>query len=175
MASFELNIDEKTMRKVQRAVRDAAVDAVRTKDVNYAGAQIMSIIQLRSARGAYLTKATGGTARRRRYKSESHKKKRAKLGLPTDRVTLYMGRVGVLEAMRVRAKSRGENITLDVGYIDGLSESRAKEIASYLTEEGAGINKVLYRFVGLTTGEESRIVRALSKRIAGNITESFKS
>jgi hypothetical protein len=84
-----------------------------------------------------------------------------------------MGKVGVLEAMRVRARVRNGNVNLEVGYLDGLSEDRAMEIAGYLNDQGVGINKVLYRFVGLVKSEEDRIVRALGKRIVKNMTEPF--
>ena len=168
---FHLDIEERALNEIVDRLKSSVDDAVKTDDVNYAGAQMMSIMQLRSSRGKYLTE--GGAARSRTYKSESHKKKRAKIGLPIDRVTLFMGKVGVLEAMRVRARVRNGNVNLEVGYLDGLSEDRAMEIAGYLNDQGVGINKVLYRFVGLVKSEEDRIVRALGKRIVKNMTEPF--
>jgi hypothetical protein len=170
---FHLDIEERALNEIVDRLKSSLDDAVKTDDVNYAGAQMMSIMQLRSSQGKYLDKQTGGSARRRTYKSESHKKKRARIGLPIDRVTLFMGKVGVLEAMRVRARVRNGDVNLEVGYLDGLSEDRAMEIAGYLTDQGVGVNKVLYRFVGLTANEEDRIVKALSTRIGKNMTEPF--
>lgn len=173
MKPFDLDLDQKAFDQIVDRLKSSVDDSVKTDDVNYAGAQMISIMQLRSAQGKYLTKQTGGSARKRTYKSKSHKKKRAKMGLPIDRVTLFMGKVGVLEAMRFRAKVRNGDVNLEAGYFDGLSEDRAMEIAGYLTDQGVGINKVLYRFVGLTANEEDRIVKALSTRIAKNMTEPF--
>lgn len=173
MNGFELDLDQKAFDQIVDRLKASVDDSVKTKDVKYTGAQIMSIIQLRSSRGKYLTHKFGGSAQSRKYKSESHKKKRAKIGLPIDRVTLFMGKVGVLEAMRVRASVRNGDVELEAGYLDGLSEDRAMEIAGYLTDQGVGINKVLYRFVGLTKQEEDNIVSVIAKRITKNMTEPF--
>jgi len=170
---FNLELDQKAFDRIVGRLSTSVDDAVKTEDVNYAGAQMMSIMQLRSSRGKYLDKQTGGTARSRKYKSESHKKKRAKIGLPIDRVTLFMGQIGVLEAMRVRAAVRNGDVELEVGFLEGLSEDRAMEIAGYLTDQGVGINKVLYRFVGLTRQEEANIMKAVSVRAAKNIANQF--
>lgn len=173
MKPFDLDLDQKAFDQIIERLQTSVDDSVKTEDVNFTGAQMMSIMQLRSSRGKYLTEKTGGSAQSRKYKSESHKKKRARLGLPTNKVTLFMGRVGVLEAMRVRASVRSGNVELEVGYLDGLSEERAMEIAGYLTDQGVGINKVLYRFVGLTRQEESNVLRMLTPRIAKNMTDPF--
>ena len=173
MDRFSLDIEQQSFDEIVNSLQSAVDDSVKTEDANFVGAQIMAIINLRSSRGKYLDKPTGGTSRKRTYKSESHKKKRAKLGLPIDRVTLFMGKVGVLEALRVRGFVRGADLHLEVGYISGLSEDRASEIAGYLTDQGAGKNKVLYRFLGLTKTEEGQVIGALSPRIGANIQSNF--
>jgi hypothetical protein len=155
------------------ALDTAVDDAVKTQDTEYVAEEVRNAIQLRTARGQFLTEG-GGTESRTKY-SKGHEKKRARLGLPIDRVTLFMGSVGVLEAMRARSQFRAGEVTIDVGYISGLSEERAMEIAGYLDNEGAGINHVTYPFVGLANEEESQILRALSARLGGNIQTTFNN
>lgn len=175
MSDFELNIEKDAIDRITRKLKTAVDDSVKQKDIDYAGSQIQSIILLRTSRGQYLDKQYGGTASKRTYKSESWKKKRASRGLPTDRVTLFFGQIGLLEAMRYKGKVSEGEVTLGVGYIPGLSEARATEIAGYMNDEGVGINHVIYRYVGLTSAEERSVISALSKRVAKNITEDFKN
>lgn len=173
MPDFSLNIEKDAIDRITRKLKSAVDDAVKQKDIDYAGAQIQQIILMRTSRGKYLTKQYGGTAQKRQYKSESWKRKRAKRGLPTDRVTLFFGQLGLLEGMRYQGKVSEGEVTLEVGYIPGLSEARAREIAGYMNDEGVGINHVIYRYIGLTRAEEQSVLSALSKRIAGNILDNF--
>lgn len=117
MSEFSINIEKETIKRINRKMKTAVDDAVKQKDIDYAGAQIQSIILLRSSRGMYLDKQTGGSATKRNYKSESYKKKRAKRALPTDRVTLFFGSVGVLEGLRVQGKVSEGEVRLSVGYL----------------------------------------------------------
>lgn len=175
MSDFEIDIEKKTIDRIEKNLKSAVDDSVKQKDIDYAGAQIQSIILLRANRGMYLNQTTGGSASKRQYKSESYKKKRAKRGLPTDRVTLFYGSVGVLEGMRYRGKVRQGEVALEVGYLPGLSEARATEIAGYLNDTGAGINHVIYRYIGLTSAEERSVIDKLRRRIAGNIQDNFNN
>jgi hypothetical protein len=154
------------------ALDHAVEQAVKQSDTDAVAAQVMTAIQLRTSRGIFLTE--GGGTEPRTYKSESHKKKRAKLNLPIDRVTLFMGRVGVLESMAAQSRFNSGEVSITVGYIDGLSEARASEIAGYLDTEGAGKNKVTYPFVGITSAEEDNIVAALAARIGANFNNNFQ-
>lgn len=175
MSEFSIDIEKETIKRINRKMQSAVDDAVKQKDVDYAGAQIQSIILLRSSRGLYLDKETGGSSTKRQYKSESYKRKRAKRGLPTDRVTLFFGSIGVLESLRYKGKVSEGEVRLEVGHLPGLSEARASEIGAYLTSQGVGINKVLYRYIGLTNAEEGSVISSLRKRIAGNIQDNFNS
>lgn len=154
------------------ALEHAVQNSVRQADTDAVAARVIATIQLRTSRGMFLTQ--GGSSEPRTYKSESHKKKRAKLNLPIDRVTLVMGKVGVLEAMAARSRFSSGEVSIEVGYLDGLSEARAKEIAGYLDNEGAGKNKVTYPFVGITSAEEDHVVRALATRIGANFNNNFQ-
>ena len=154
------------------ALESAVDNAVKKGDTDYVADNVRRTILMRTRRGEFLN-GSGGLEKRS-YKSESHKKKRAKLGLPIDRVTLFMGRVGVLEAMRARSSFRAGQVTIEAGFLAGLSEARATEIAGYLDREGAGINHVTYPFVGLTEAEEEKIVQALAARIGTNFNTTFQ-
>lgn len=173
MPDFSLNIERDAIDRITRKLKTAVDDAVKQKDIDYAGAQIQQIILLRTNRGKYLTKQYGGTSQKRQYKSESWKRKRAKRGLPIDRVTLFYGSVGLLEAMRYKGKVREGEVELEVGYIPGKSESAATTLAGYMNEEGVGINHVLYRYIGLTKSEEQQVIRSLRKRVEENIMDNF--
>lgn len=153
------------------AIEHAVENAVKQSDTDAVAAQVMASIQLRTSRGMFLT--DGGGSEPRTYLSESHKKKRARLNLPTDRVTLFMGKVGVLKAMASRSTFNAGEVSIEVGYIDGLSESRAAEIAGYLDNEGAGKNHITYPFVGVTDAEEDNVIRALAVRIGANFNNQF--
>jgi len=175
MSKFDLNIEQASIDRVEQNLRSAIDDAMKKRDLDRAGAQIQSIILLRTRRGEYLTEARGGSAERRQYRSESWKKKRASQGLPTDRVTLFFGDGGLLEALKVQASIRRGEVRIDVGYIPGLSEARASEIARYMNEQGVGVNRVLYRYVGLTMQEEKTVIDGLRKTVIANIQKQAKS
>jgi len=67
------------------------------------------------------------------------------------------------------------DIEVEAGYIDGLSETRAREIAQYMNKDGIGVNRVRYRYIGLDGSEEERIVQALRRRMKKNIGSAGQS
>lgn len=171
---FEVNIDQKVIDRIQAGLVSAVDDSLKQGDIDSVASQMLSTILLRTRRGRYLTQKTGGGDELRRYRSESWKKQRAKKGLETGRVTLFYGEGGLLEGMRARGRSVGGNVELEAGYIPGLSESRATEIARYMNDQGVGTNRVFYRYVGFTRSEEDRIVSSLRQRIEKNIKDQAK-
>lgn len=168
---IDLDLRQDIYRKVKRRLETAVDDAVKTKDLQGAAARVQSIILLRTNRGRYLTES--GTLEKRTYQSASHKKKREEMGLPTNRVTLFMGRVGLLEAMIARGKMSGGKPTIEIGYFAGLSEQKAIEIARYMNKEGAGKNHIKYIYVGLTDDETDTVIKYLRGRIGGNLKKQF--
>jgi len=192
LKDFSINIEKDAVDLITKKLKSAVDDSVKQSDIDYAGAQIQQIILLRTSRGKYLTSKTGGTAQKRTYKSDSWKRKRAKKGLPTDRVTLFYGgggaeveeskdtdrlnhQGGLLEAMAYTGKVSEGEVTLDVGYIPGRSEAAATTLAGYMNDEGVGINHVLYRYIGLTKSEEQQVIKSLRKRVAKNIQDEFNN
>lgn len=165
--NFDLELDRQVWARVKAGLESAIDDAVKTKDLQAVATRIQSIILLRTSQGEYLT-GSGGK-KRRRYRSESHKQKRAALGLPTDRVTLFFGELGLLEALRARGRQVLGKPTIEVGYLAGLSESKATEIAGYMNEQGVGRNRIKYRYVGLTEREKDTVINFLRGRIAANL------
>lgn len=159
-----------TIRQKLLAIRQ---QAVRQSDTDAVAENIRGTILLRVRQGQYLTPG-GGTRQANQY-SKGHERKRAKLGLPTSPVSLFMGQVGVLEAFRARSRQDAAGkVSIEAGYLPGISEARASEIAGYLNTQGVGKNRITYRFVGLTTGEQSRILADLRRRIQAHITGTLR-
>lgn len=144
--------------RVIRALRTAVSDTLKESDLKEIAEMGLSIIKLRTRRGEYLP----GSKSPAKY-SKGHARVRANLGLPTNRVTLFMGNVGVLEGIKTNVKSEGGNITAQIGYIRGKTEQEALQIGRWLDTEGAGVNKVRYRHIGFTQGERDRIVKFARK------------
>ncbi len=155
------------LERLTLALHTAVERSLNQSDTDFVAARIQTAILLRTSRGEFLD-GSGGTTKPQ-YRSESHKKKRAKLGLPIDRVTLFMGRVGVLEAMRARGVITPGGARIQIGYLAGLSEERAAEIAGYLDRQGAGKNKITFPFLGLTAAEERQVTAALAARVGANL------
>ena len=164
---FEINIDQNILRQVKQSLASAVDDAVTQSDIDYAGSQILSTILMRTRNGRFINDS--GRLETRRYISESWKKQRRKKGLQTRHVSLFYGEGGLLEAMRVKGRTIRGDVELQAGYIDGLSEARASEIARYMNRDGIGVNRVRYRYIGLVDNEEERIVRSLRQRIKNNL------
>ena len=170
---FEINIDQNILRQVKQSLASAVDDAVTQSDIDYAGSQILSTILMRTRNGRFINDS--GRLETRRYISESWKKQRRKKGLQTRHVSLFYGEGGLLEAMRVRGRAVQGDIEVEAGYIDGLSETRAREIAQYMNKDGIGVNRVRYRYIGLDGSEEERIVQALRRRMKKNIGSAGQS
>lgn len=168
---IDINIQTIALNRVKRGLETAVDDAVKTKDLQKLAANIQSIIQLRSSRGYYLD-GSGGKEKRR-YQSESWKAKRAALGLTTSHVTLFFGEGQLLESMVARGKMMAGSPTIEVGYIEGVSESKATEIARYMNEEGIGTNRVKYPYVGLTDNEREQAIGYLRERVGKNLNSNL--
>jgi hypothetical protein len=171
--NFEINIDQKMLDRVQKNLISAVDDSVKQSDIDYVGQQILTTILMRTRRGRFFSDS--GSLEKRRYKSESWKKQRRKKGLQTSHVSLFYGEGGLLEAMRVRGRAVQGDIEVEAGYIDGLSETRAREIAQYMNKDGIGVNRVRYRYIRLHGSEEERIFKALRRRMKKNIGSAGQS
>ena len=164
MGRLKAELEKEAYEGFVAALENASDDRFLKPHLDATGAQIQSIILLRTARGKFLP----GSKMPAQY-SAGHAKRRERLGLATDKVSLFMGQGGMLEAMGTRVVRVGGKISLDVGYIPGISESGASEIAGYLNTEGAGKNKVKYTFIGLTGRETNTVTERLSARMSGSI------
>lgn len=167
--TFDIDLNNSVLKSIQKSLESAVDDALTQKDMDSVASQMLATILLRTSRGRFLTSKTGGREEVRTYRSESWKKKRAAKGLQTGRVNLFFGEGGLLEAMRAKGRSVGGDIELEAGYIQGMSEQRAAEIARYMNDTGIGKSRVIYRYIGFTNAEENRIVTALRNRIRKNI------
>ena len=155
---------------LRQRLRQITDDPVDQSDLDYQAEQIIATIKLRTQRGNYLTSQTGGRSEPRTQYSPGHAKKRQAIGLPIDRVTLFMGEVGVLEAIHSRTTTN----SIEVGYITGLSEARAKEIGEYLNTLGAGVNRVTYQHIGLTQAEEEQLRESLVGHVREKVQRIFR-
>ena len=148
MTDFRTQVSEALKRGLADELR-RAMKRMRTARIL---ARIEAIVQLRTARGEYLE---GSSPDAGTY-SEGHRRKREKKGLPTDRVDLFFdGRM--TGAWRGRPRFEQDALLLESGYITGLSESEAEQLASYHNIEGAGTAHVKHIFVGLTDAEEDEV------------------
>lgn len=160
------------LEALRQKLRNIQTQAIRQGDADSVAENIGATILLRVRRGTYLTPG-GGTRQANTY-SKGHERRRAKLGLPTTPVSLFMGQVGVLEALRARSRQApGGKVAIEAGYLPGISEARATEIAEYLNTKGAGKNRVTYKFIGLTNPEQSRILDNLRQRILGHLNQTL--
>lgn len=171
---MEIDVDlrKQIYNKVKRNLTTAIDDAVRTRDLQGAAARAQNIILLRTQRGRFLTEDREGT-RKRRYRSETWKQKRAGKGLQTGHVDLFFGEGGLLEAMVARGRMSGGKPTIEVGYFAGISEQKAREIARYMNKQGVGVNHIKYIYVGLTDDETDTVVKYLRGRVGGNLRKGF--
>lgn len=85
-----------------------------------------------------------------------YKQLRQMKGLPSDSVDLR-DRGTMLDGMRSQARSKEARVEMDVGYIEGYSPAESVTLAEYHNRLGAGPNKVIRRFVGLTEQEEKKV------------------
>lgn len=93
-----------------------------------------------------------------------YKQLRQMMGLPTANVDLNVtGQT--LQGMRVRVTREGDGVSIEIGYIEGLSPQEAIQVAEYHNRLGAGKNKVLRKFVGLTSSESDDVVSFLEKEL----------
>ena len=146
------------VNRVIKLLETAVQDTLTEADLKEIAEMGLSIIKLRTRRGKYLPGSKSPAA----Y-SPGHARVRRKLGLPTNRVTLFMGEVGVLEGIKTRVKSEGGEISAEIGYIEGKTEQEALQIGRWLDTEGAGVNKVRYRHIGFTSSERDRLVQFAKK------------
>lgn len=168
---IDIDISEVALQRIKRGLTSAVDDAVGTKDLQALGARIQSIILLRTRRGYFLD-GSGGKEKRR-YQSESHKARRAALGLTTSHVTLFFGEGGLLEALVARGKASLGDPRIEIGYLPGISEQKALEIAGYMNDQGIGPKKITYPYVGLTDKETETAIDFLRKRTAKNLKKNL--
>jgi hypothetical protein len=154
-----------------QALEQVQKHAVKQADADYVSSQALAMILMRTRRGQFLT-AGSGTETRSSY-SAGHKRKRQKLGLTISPVNLFMGEVGVLESIKSRNLFHDLGVTLQIGYLSGISEAAAKEIGGYLDTYGVGRNRVKFKHIGFTETEENRIVQFLAERVKNNISGAF--
>lgn len=169
MAS-NIDINQQVISQIQQRLESAVADAVTQSDIDFVTEGIITAIKLRSRRGEYLTAASGGGTYKPAGYTKGHERARRKLGLPVDRVTLFMGQVGVLESIKGTGRQTAGGTAIEVGYLSGISEARAAEIGAWLDSEGAGTKGKTYKHIGLSSGEENKIVRRLERRVIDNIT-----
>lgn len=117
------------------------------------------IVQQRTDRGEFLP---GSAPDARRYRSSSHKKRRQKRGLPIDRVTLSLDG-DMRRGTRGRTSGGAGELVIEYGYIEGESEARATELASYHQIHGAGRGGPVRKFIGVTREEEDHVVEQLRR------------
>ena len=135
---------------LERAIRESLIG----QNAAYLLAWIDAKIRKRTQEGKFLE---GSSANTKNYHSESYKKRRAKRGLPTDRVTLHYGGE-MLDAMRGETKVFQDRIELHFGYLPN-AEAEARKLAEYHNNTGAGKAKVVRRFIGLSPEEEAELIK----------------
>lgn len=94
---------------------------------------------------------------------------REAMGLPTDRVTLDVTG-DMMRAMSSRVTTTADGITLEVGYIQGVSDDDALRIADFHQNQGVGPSKTIRRFVGLTDEEASTVIAQLAESLRSRLS-----
>lgn len=89
---------------------------------------------------------------------------REAMGLPADRVTLDVTG-DMLRAMAARATPTADGLTLEVGYLPGVSDDDAARIADFHQNQGVGPARVVRRFIGLTDEEADQVVARLAESL----------
>lgn len=114
-------------------------------------------VKSRTQRGQFLPGSSPGAGQ---Y-STGHKRTREKRGLQTARVDLLMtGRM--LDATRGQTTTFADQVRIEYGYLDGLSEVEATRLATYHNVLGAGRSGVVRRFIGLTDSERQKALDILA-------------
>lgn len=113
-----------------------------------------SAIKTRTARGVFLNDGYAQSY------SPGYAARRAASGRPVNHVDMFFSG-DMLDNLKTRTVNDSTGISIQVGYIDGLSENRAVELAGYHNDSGAGINHVKRVFVGLTDAERKRVIAIL--------------
>ncbi len=117
--------------------QDSDADAIR--------AWLDYTVKARTQAGQFLPGSSAGAG----SYSPGYRAEREKKGLQTTRVDLLVtGQM--LDATKGRAATFEDQVRLEYGYLDGLSEAEATRIARYHNDLGAGKSRVIRRLVGLT-------------------------
>lgn len=164
--TFEFDLNEQSLRSVLDSLRTAVSDALKEDDLQYLAEMGIAMIKLRTQRGNYLP----GSKSPAQY-SDGHRRVRERLGLPTNRVTLFMGKIGVLEGIKEKTFSKSDEVGFEIGYLQS-TEAQARRIGGYLDSEGVGVNKIRYRHIGFTDGERDRLLKATKERVIDNISNA---
>ncbi len=120
------------------------------------GALIEFIIRQRTASGVYLN-----SGYRNSY-SKGWRRKRVKRGRQVNHVDLLF-EGDMLKAMQSRGEIRQNLATMSTGYLEGVSEVQAMKIAGFHNITGAGKNRIIREFIGLTDQEANRIIDQIEK------------
>lgn len=119
-------------------------------------------VKLRTERGVFLV---GSSPQPERYRSASHVKKRLKQGRPGSPVDLNLS-AQMLDATKGRVERDGSGgLTIRYGYLPGLSDPQAIQLARYHQELGAGRSHVKRVFVGLTDQETEQALGILRREV----------
>lgn len=122
-------------------------------------------VKARTARGEFLEGSTPGASR---YHDAAHIRARKKKGLQTSRVDLFFDGT-MLDATKGRPETFEDQVRLEYGYLDGLSDAEATKIALYHNTLGgsAGDKRV---FIGLTEGERKKLVDLIAKDLLTHLS-----
>jgi len=133
---------EPALNRILNALKDQQI-------YNLAGVGAMRLLLKRVREGKSLT---GGKFKGGKGYSEGHKKKRKVAGLPTDVINLeFNDYEGMLKGIQYDIDPAAFAVNLEI------PNARDNQIAYYLSESGAGINKVKFPFWGLNSDEQKQI------------------
>lgn len=113
-------------------------------------------VKARTLRGAWLDGSTADGY------SPAYARRRERVGLQTAVVDLNVT-ARMLDATRAAAQAFEDQVRMEYGYIEGLSDAEATRIAEYHNVLGAGRSRKLRRFVGLTGDERAEAIEMLRR------------
>lgn len=123
---------------------------------NSTGALIEFTIRRRTERGVFLNAGYTKTY------SKGWKRRRVKRGRQVSHVDLFF-EGNMLKALHSKGEIRPQLAVMSAGYITGLSEVQATNIAGFHNLTGAGKNRIIREFIGLTQDEADSIITRIEK------------
>lgn len=116
-----------------------------------------------TAKGGYLNPGFNDT-----YSEPYRVTRLKKKGYTNEQVTLSFSRA-MLDALHtVVTHEKGMPVAM-VGYFEGKTDPEIFDLASFHNELGAGSNKVVREFIGLTKDETKRVVIFINNRVTKNL------